>query len=323
MNHMLKLLILWAALVTATSPAHAQFPDKPIRLIVPYSAGGATDSLARLIATALAPRMGQPVIVENKPGAGTMLASQFVANAPPDGYTLLINGSSLTIAVAVYTKVSVDPRKDLTPVNMLVAAPHILVVHPSVTAKDVAELVDLAKAKPGTFTYASVGVGTTNHLEGELLKSMGGVDILHIPYKGSSPALQDLLAGRVNMMFDAIGSSLPHIQSGKLRALGVSPARRSLALPDVPTVAEAGLPGFDAMPWLGLFAPPKTPAAVVARVNTEVSAVLADPEMKKKLLAIGLEVVGEGPEPFTRFIQDESRKWAGVAKAANIKLEAE
>ncbi len=313
--------LLSAALLAVAAPARAEFPDRPIRLIVPYSPGGATDGMARVIAAALAPRLGQPVVVENKPGAGTMLASEYVARAPADGYTLLINGSSLTINAAVYAKVSVDPRKDLAPVNLLVAAPHILVAPPSVPAKNLKELLAYAKKHPGQLSYASVGAGTTNHLECELLKSMTGLDIVHVPDKGSSPALTDLLTGRVQLMFDAIASSAPYIQSGRLIAMGVSPAKRSAALPDVPTIAEAGLPGFDAMPWLGLLAPANTPAPVIKKLDVEVKAVLADPEIAKKLLSMGLEVVGDGPEPFAGFIQEESRKWGAVAKAANIKLD--
>ena len=318
-SHLLFAVI--AGVLVAVSSAQAEFPEKPIVLVVPYSAGGATDGLGRIVAKALSERFGKPVVVENKPGAGTMIASEYVAKAPADGYILLINGSSLTVNASVYAKVVVDPRKDLAPVNLLVAAPHILVMHPSVPANNVKELIAYAKANPDKLSYASVGAGTTNHLEGELFNVMADVRTVHIPYKGSAPALTDLLAGRVQLMFDAIGSSAPHIKSGKLRALGVSPARRSAALPDVPTVAEAGLPGFDAMPWLGLLAPAKTPFAVIERLNSEVKAVLADPQIKERLLAMGLEAVGDGPIPFAKFIDEELAKWGGVAKAANIKLD--
>jgi tripartite-type tricarboxylate transporter receptor subunit TctC len=316
--------VLGAAMaLSAPLAATAQeaFPTKPIRMVLPFPPGGVTDLLARALAEKLAPRLGQPVVVDNKPGAGTVLASDLVARAPADGHTLLMAASSLGTAPLLYEKVGYDAIKSFAPVTQVASVVHVLVVNPQLPVKSVKELIAYAKANPGKLNYSSTGTGTSTHLEGELLKSMAGVYMVHIPYRGSAPALIDLVAGQVNVMFDAYGSSGPFIKSGKLRALAVTTAERSQSVPELPTMQESGLPGYEAMPWLGLMAPAGTPQTVVERLHQEVAKVLEDPEMRGKFKGWGLDIIGNTPNEFASFLQRDIQQWDKVIRGANIKAD--
>lgn len=316
------LLAAAAGLVTPLA-SHAQeaYPSKPIRLVLPFPPGGVTDLLARAVAEKLAPRLGQPVVVDNKPGAGTVLASDLVARAPADGYTLLMAASSLGTAPLIYEKVSYDAVKSFTPVTQVASVVHVLVVNPQMPVNSVKELIAYAKANPGKVNYSSTGTGTSTHLEGELLKSMADIYMVHIPYRGSGPALIDLVSGQVSVMIDAYGSSSPFIKAGKLRALAVTTAKRSQSVPELPTMHESGLPGYEAMPWLGLVAPAGTPQPVVDRLHREVAKVLEDPEIRTKFKGWGLDIIGNTPAEFASFIQRDIKQWERVIKGANIKAD--
>lgn len=315
-------LVAAVALVgTGAALAQDSYPSKPIRMVLPFPPGGVTDLLARALAEKLAPRLGQPVIVDNKPGAGTVLASDLVAKAPADGYTLLLAASSLGTAPLIYEKVSYDPIKSFTPVTQVASVVHVLVVNPSLPVKSVKELVDYAKANPGKLNYSSTGTGTSTHLEGELFKSMANVYMVHIPYRGSGPALTELVGGQVNVMFDALGSSGPFIRANKLRALAVTTASRSPSIPELPTVAESGLPGYEAMPWLGLVAPAGTPAPVVDRIYKEVHKILQEPEVRERFKGWGLDIIGNSPTEFASFIRRDVDQWTKVIRSAGIKAD--
>jgi tripartite-type tricarboxylate transporter receptor subunit TctC len=304
-------------------PAKAQdYPSKPIRLVVPFAAGGATDVLARLVGERLTASLGQQVVVDNRPGAGGNIGSDIVARAEPDGYTILMGAvGTHAINPSLYPKMPYDPVKDFAPVTLVASVPNVLVVNPEVPAKSVQELIDLAKAKPGELNFASSGNGTSIHLSGELFKAMTGTDIVHVPYKGSGPAVTDLLGGQVQMMFDNMPSSLPHVKAGKLRALGVTSAKRSPALPEVPTIAEAGVPGYDATSWFGILAPAGTPEPVVTRLQGAIVQALGEPEMRQRMADLGAEPVGDTPAEFGQFITAELAKWAKVVNDAGVKLE--
>jgi tripartite-type tricarboxylate transporter receptor subunit TctC len=304
-------------------PAKAQdYPSKPIRLVVPFAAGGATDVLARLVGERLTASLGQQVVVDNRPGAGGNIGSDIVARAEPDGYTILMGAvGTHAINPSLYPKMPYDPVKDFAPVTLVASVPNVLVVNPEVPAKSVQELIDLAKAKPGELNFASSGNGTSIHLSGELFKAMTGTDIVHVPYKGSGPAVTDLLGGQVQMMFDNMPSSLPHVKAGKLRALGVTSAKRSPALPEVPTIAEAGVPGYDATSWFGILAPAGTPEPVVTRLQGAIVQALGEPEMRQRMADLGAEPVGDTPAEFGQFIAAEIAKWAKVVNDAGVKLE--
>lgn len=326
MKWLLKLSTLAVAAATTLLPpgaalAQDAYPNKPVRMVLPFPPGGVTDLLARALAEKLAPRLGQPVIVDNKPGAGTVLASDLVARAPADGYTLLLAASSLGTAPLVYDKVSYDAVKSFTPVTQVASVVHVLVVNPSLPVKSVKELIAYAKAHPGKLNYSSTGSGTSTHLEGELLKSMAAMYMVHIPYRGSGPALTDLVAGQVNVMIDAYGSSGPFIKAGKLRALAVTTARRSPSVPELPTVAESGLPGYEAMPWLGLVAPAGTPQPVVDRLYREVAKVLEEPEIRERFKGWGLDIIGNSPADFASFLRRDIAQWGKVIAGAGIKAD--
>jgi tripartite-type tricarboxylate transporter receptor subunit TctC len=316
----------WAlALVTAciAQGILAQaFPNHAIRLVVPFPAGGTTDILARDVAKQLTETLGQAVVVDNRPGAGGNIGADIVAKAAPDGYTLLM-GTVGTHAInpSLYAKMPYDHIKDFVPVVLVAGVPNVLVVNPSVPVNTVADLVKLAKAKPGSINFASSGSGTSIHLSGELFKTVAGVDMTHVPYKGSSPALTDLMGGQVQIMFDNLPSSLPLIKSGKLRAVAVTSLKRAPALPDVPTVAESGFPGFEASSWFGILAPAGTPAPIVARLNAEVNKWLQSPAGKQQLLTQGAEAAGGPPENFVAHIRAETEKWAKVVKASGAKVD--
>ncbi|THJ31368.1 tripartite tricarboxylate transporter substrate binding protein [Lampropedia aestuarii] len=319
---MFKPLIACIALATATLCASAvaqDYPSKPITIVVPFSPGGATDIMSRTLAERLNARLGKPVIVENKPGAGTMIASEYVAKAAPDGYTLLLAASSLGIAPALYDKVNYDPIKDFAPISQVASVVHVLSVHPSLPATNTSELIAWIKANPNIANYGSVGAGTSTHLEAELFNTMADTKMEHVPYKGSAPALIDLVGGNINVMFDAYASSKPFINDNKIRLLAVTTAKRSKLLPDVPTLAESGLPGYEAMPWLGLVAPANTPAAIVTQLHQELGEILQEPAVQDKFQSLGLEIIGSSPTEFAAFLQEDMAKWAKVVTESGAK----
>ena len=313
------------ALSTAAGSAMAQvapaWPSKPISLIVPFPAGGTTDVLARALGLELSKAVGQPVIVENKPGAGATLGADFVAKAKPDGQTLLMGAVHHTIATSVYKKLPYDFQKDLAPVTTVALVPNVLVVNPNVPAKSVKELLALAKAEPGKLTYGSNGNGTGQHLIGAQFEGLGGVQLLHVPYKGSGPLTVDLLGGQITMSFDTITPVLPQIKAGKLRALAVTTIKRSPALPDVPTLDESGLTGFDLGTWFGILAPAATPKDVVARLNTEMVKIIHSAEFRKKMADIGAEPVGNTPEQMAAQIKGDTERFAKLVKDAKVSIE--
>ena len=305
------------------SPAYAQapYPAKPVRLVVPSAPGGGTDITARVMAPKLGEYLGQQVVVENRAGAGTMIGGELVARAAPDGYTLLMGISTLAINPAMYKKVPYDALKDFAPISQAVSLPNILVVHPSLPAKTVKELIAFNRARPGQIQFASAGVGTNPHLAAELFLSMAGLKMLHIPYKGSGAGIIDVIAGHVPVMTPSILTGLPHAKAGRLRALGVTSAKRAGGAPDIPTIAEAGVPGYEAVQWFGLLAPAGTPRAIVDRVHRDAVRVLQNPETKERLVADGADPVGSTPEQFAAFIRAETAKWANVVKAIGIQPE--
>ena len=316
-------LILAALVVAVPLQATAQtYPNKPVRLIVPFPAGGTTDLLARAMAQKFSEALGQQFVVDNRPGAGGNIGADIVAKSAPDGYTLLM-GTVGTHAInpSLYAKMPYDHVKDFVPVVLVAGVPNVLVVNPGVPVKTVAELIKAAKDQPGSINFASSGNGTSIHLSGELFKSLTGVQMAHIPYKGSAPALTDLLGGQVQIMFDNLPSALPHIKSGKLRALAVTSSKRAPALPDLPTIAESGVPGFEASSWFGILAPAGTPRDIVMRINVEANKALQSAEMKEKLLGQGAEAVGNPPEFFADTIRTETTKWAKVVKDSGAKVD--
>ena len=319
-----RMRLLAALLLLASAlPSGAQgYPDKPIRLVIPFPAGGGADSMARPLAQKLTTQLGQPVVLDHKSGAGGTIAAETAAAASPDGYTLMFATlGTHAINPSLYAKLRYDPVKDFVPVALTHVAPRVLVVHPSVPAQNVKELLALAKARPGTLTFGSSGNGGVNHLAGELMKSMAGVDMIHVPYKGAAPAAVDLLGNRLSMVFDSIVVWSDHIKTGKVRALGVSSAQRSAALPNVPSIAEAGLPGFDVANWLGVLAPAKTPAAIVAKLNAELRSAMTDPDMRQQMAAVGVDPATSTPQEFGDIIRKDIAKWAAVVKATGARLD--
>ena len=316
-----------SALATAfgISPAaYAQdgWPTKTVKLVVPFAAGGTSDILARHLAAQLQLSLKQTVIVENKAGAGGVIGADSVAKAPNDGYTLLV-GTIATHAInpALSPKMPYDAARDFSPVMLLGSISNVLLVTSSESAKTARELIGKAKAKPGSYAFASAGQGTSQHMSGETLKLLASIDLLHVPYKGSGPAIQDVIAGQVPMSFETVTVALPHIQAGKVRALAVTSAKRSRALPDVPTLQESGVAGFDVASWQGIFAPAGTPPAIVNRLNTELQKVIAQPETKARMETLGLEYSPNSPKQFTEFQATEQAKWAKVAKDGNVRLD--
>jgi tripartite-type tricarboxylate transporter receptor subunit TctC len=314
---------LGALLACIAFGASAQsYPNRSIRLVVPFPAAGTTDILARAVAQKLTESLGQSVVVDNRPGAAGNIGSDLVAKSPPDGYTLLM-GTVGTHAInpSLYSKMPYDHIKDFVPVVLVAGVPNVLVVNPALPINSVADLIKLAKEKPGTINFASSGSGTSIHLSGELFKTMAGVDMTHVPYKGSAPALTDLMGGQVQIMFDNLPSSLAQIRAGKLRAIAVTSMTRAPALPNVPTISESGLPGFEASSWFGVLAPAGTPAPIVARINAEVNKWLQSADAREKLLSQGAEAAGGSPEQFATFIRAETEKWAKVVKASGAKVD--
>jgi tripartite-type tricarboxylate transporter receptor subunit TctC len=298
------------------------YPSKPIRWIVTYPPGGPTDFVARAIGAKLTEAWGQQVVIDNRAGAGGMIGTELAAKSLPDGYTLLFGTSAgLTINPALMSKLPYDPVRDFAPVSLMVINPQILVVNNGIPVNSVKELIAYARARPGQLNYASVGRGSPNHLGMELLKALAGIDMVHVPYKGTGPAVTDLLSGQVQLMFNSMPSVLPLVKSGKLKGLAVGSTQRSPAAPDVPTVAEAGVPGFENVTWYGMFAPAKTPGDIVTKLNTQVVKILTDPEMAQRMASQGAEPRGTTPEELAKFMRVESERWKKVIKSAGIKLE--
>jgi tripartite-type tricarboxylate transporter receptor subunit TctC len=322
MRALLRGLVL-AAAALALPAAHGQaYPSKPLRLVVPFPPGGSADILGRALAQKLTEGLGQPVVVENRPGAGTAIAAEAVAKSPGDGYTLMLGTvSSHAINPALNPKLPFDPVRDFTPIAPVASIPFAMLVHPSVPVKDVREFVAYARRQPGRLDYSSAGSGTSNHLAGELFEAITGTHLVHIPYRGSAPALQDLIAGRVALMFDLVLTAAPHVKSGAVRALAVTGAKRSPVLPDLPTVAESGLPGYEVSAWFGVFAPAGVPQPVVARLNAEIVKAMSAPDLHQRLVTQGAEPVTGSPAEFAAYLKSEIAKWAKVTKDAGMKPE--
>ena len=325
MSRIISLVLIIACLLASQAltiqvQAQSDYPSKPVKIIVPSAPGGGTDISARVLAQFLSQSMGQQFFIENRPGAGNMIGIEAVARSAPDGYTLLMTASTLTINHLTYKKVLYDTVRDFAPISLVVSLPSLLVVHPSVPARSLAELIALAKQKPDQLTYGSAGLGTNPHLSMELFKTMAGIEIRHIPYKGVGPALNDLIPGRVDVMFNNIGAVLPLIQGGKLRGLAVTTAKRSPAIPQLPPIAEAGVPGFDVSSWYGFFAPAKTPPEIVRKMHADTVAALADPTTKSRLEQLGVVVVGSTPAELAAYLKSEMEKWGPVIKEAGITL---
>ncbi|RLK30115.1 tripartite tricarboxylate transporter substrate binding protein [Cupriavidus plantarum] len=316
-------LLALGFVVAATATAQDKdWPSKPISLIVPFPSGGTTDVLARALGDQLSKTLGQPVIVENRPGAGATLGADYVAKAKPDGYTLLMGAVHHTIATSVYRKLPYSFQKDLAPITPIAMVPNVLVVNPAKTpAKNVAEFVALAKKASPEFSYGSNGNGTAQHLIGTQFQAATGTTLLHVPYKGSGPLTTDLLGGQVTMSFDTLTTVLPHIKAGKLQALAVTTARRSSAMPDVPTMEEAGLKGFDIGTWFGVLAPAATPKPIVTRLNAEIVKIVNSPDFRQRMHAAGAEPLSSTPEAFAKRIDDETAKFAGLVKEGKVTIE--
>lgn len=311
-------LLCWTGTVSEIQ-AQQQYPVRPIRMIVPSAPGGGTDITARVIAPKLSEYLGQQVVIENKAGAGTMIGSEMVAHAAPDGYTLLMGISTLAINPAIYKKVSYDAITDFAPISLVVTLPNVLVVHPSLGVKSVKELISYVKARPGQINFASAGLGTSPHLSMELFLSMAGLKMVHVAYKGSGQGLIDVVGGHVPVMMPSMLSGTPHIKSGKLIALGVTSAKRTVGEPDIPTIAEAGLPGYEAVQWFGVLAPKGTPREIITKVHGAVVRALQDPDIRKLLINDGADPIGSSPEEFAAYIRSETEKWDKVVRNTGIK----
>jgi tripartite-type tricarboxylate transporter receptor subunit TctC len=311
-----------ALALALAAPLCSAFPDRPVRFVIGFTPGGPSDILARALGQKLAERWGQQVVIENRPGAGGNLAAEAVAKSAPDGYTWLLgNNSTLATNHALYRKLPYDPVKDFAPVALVAVQPNILVLHPDVKADSVMELVSLAKQNPGKLNYASSGAGAAAHLAGELFKTMAKVDIVHVPYKGAQPALTDLIAGQVQLMFATSASVIPYMKAGRLRALAVTTAQRSPAVPELPTVSEAGLSGFEATTWHGVVIPAATPPALVQKLNQDINAVLKEKELSERLAGLGAEVLTGSPRDFADYIAREIPKWTKVVKDSGARAD--
>lgn len=319
----LGLLAISIAFATGGAAAQNGYPERTVRVVVPFPAGSPADYLARLFAQKFTEAWSKPFVVETVPGAAGSVAAERVAKAAPDGYTLLMSGdAAMTTNVSLYSRLAYDPTRDFAPVTLVVETPNIFVVHPSLPVKSVKELVALAKSRPGELTFASAGSGTSQHLAGELLRSMAKVDIVHVPYKGGiGQAMPDVLSGRVVMIFGNIFATLPQVRSGKLRALAVSSVKRATAVPELPTMIESGYPGFDAVAWFGLLAPARTPDTVVRKLNQEAVRVIALPEVRGRLTETGMEVIGNSPEAFAAQIKAEIVKKGNLVRASGAKVD--
>ena len=317
-NHVQSVVLL-AAAVAAVPAAAQNYPTRPVRVIVPFAAGGNTDITARAIGAKLSDVFGQQIVVENRPGGATNIGTELVAKAPPDGYTILMGGATNAINMSTQAKPPYDTVRDLAPVILCVQGANVLSIHPSVPAKNLKELIALAKARPGQLNFASSGLGSSNQMAGELLKVMAKIDIVHVPYKGNSPALTDTVAGHVEMIFSGVPALVPFIRSGRLRAVGIGSLKRFVAIPEVPTFDESGLKGYEATTWFGLMAPIKTPKEIVARWNVEVGKILASEDIKTRFANEGLDPMGGSQEQFAKFIRIEIDKYARLVKASGMK----
>ena len=317
----IAIAVLIAAPIVCANAFAQTYPVRPIRIVVPQSAGGSTDLAARIVTQRLDDALKQPLVVDNRPGAGSINGTDIVAKAAPDGYTLLAIAASLTITPNLRKKLPFDPVHDLAPISQLVILPHVLVVHPAVPAKSVKEFIALLKAKPGQINCAISGIGTSTHLALEQFMYMTGTKMLAVPYKGGSPGVTALLGGQVQAYFATISTALPHIRSGKLRALAVTSAKRSSVAPELPTIAEAGVPGYEHSSWVGVLAPAKTPRAVIEKLHVEIVKIVHSPEAKKLFLRDGLEPVGDSPAEFAAIIKAEMAKWQKLVKSAGIPVE--
>jgi len=317
-----RAVILAVAIIASAAPLHASaqgtYPSRPVRIIAPTAPGGGNDVVSRIVAQGLAERLGRPVVVENRAGAGTVIGSEVVAKAAPDGHTLLMAVAAFTINPATYRKMPFDTLRDFTPITQALFVPNLMVVHPSLPVRSVKDFIALAKARPGELSYSSGGQGTNSHMATELFASMAGIRLLHVPYKGSTPAMIDLIAGNVTVQTTSASSLIPHVRAGRLRALGVSSAQRVAIAPDIPTIIEAGLPGYETSQWSGLLAPAGTPREVITRLHKETVAVLRAPAATEQLARDGSVVVAGTPEQFAELLSSEVAKWAKVAKAAGI-----
>jgi len=315
------ILVAFSAFLFCGSVTAQDYPSRPVKIVVPFPAGGSNDIIARILAQKLGERTGQTFLIENRGGAGGNIGADAVATSEPDGYTLLLTAPPpLTINAALYKNLPYDPAKAFAPVSLLASVPIVLAVHPSVEANNVRELIALAKAKPGTLNFGSSGNGSTNHLAGELLKSMTGINIVHLPYRGAAPAMNDLIAGHIPMMFDNIPAVLPQVQAKTIKAIAVAGAKRATALPDVPTVAESGVPDFEASAWFGLVAPAKTPAPVLAKLEREVDAILKMPDVQKRFTELGAEPSSISGAAFGGFLADETAKWTKIIQSSGATI---
>jgi tripartite-type tricarboxylate transporter receptor subunit TctC len=313
---------LAAALVLVAGAAFAQgYPNRPIKLIVPLAAAGTGDTLARAVGEAMAKELGQPVVIENRPGAGGLVGTEIVATSPPDGYTLLAVSPSHVINPALHAKKTYDPLRDFEPITVMANTHQVIVAHPSTPASTIRELIDYAKKNPGKLTYGSAGTGSATHLNMELFKSMAGVDILHVPYKGSTQARQDVLAGQVNLAMDGLLPVQPLIKDGRLKALALTSGRRAKSNPDIPTIAEAGVPGYVSDTWYGILAPAKTPKEVIAKLHAAAVKALKSPEVADRLTRLGAEPVGDTPEEFAKMLAAEQKTWTQVVKDSGAKAD--
>lgn len=313
-----RLCVLWCG-AALTGPLHAQgYPTKPIRMIVPFAPGGGTDITARLVGQPLSEKLGQPVVIDHRPGAGTMLGTELAAKSAPDGHTLIIVAAPHAINPSMYRSVKYDPVKDFAPLTLAISFPYIVAVHPSVPARNIMELIAAAKSASPTLTFASSGIGVTNHLAGELFKRMAGIELTHVPYKGGGPALNDLIGGHVSMIFGTILETMPQVRNGRLRGLAVTSARRVPFAPDIPTVIEEGLPGYDVTGWYAFLAPAGTPASIVMTLNSEMIRIFNSPAVKERFLAMGAEPWPTSPEKAREFIASETVRWGKIIKAAGI-----
>jgi tripartite-type tricarboxylate transporter receptor subunit TctC len=322
--HRLGVALLAAWLVAAPA-VFAQgadgYPSKPVRFILPFPPGGGTDILGRLLAERLGAQLGQPVVIENRGGAGGNVGAEAAARSAPDGYTIVLVAPSLAISPSLYSKLAYDPVRDFAPVSLVATVPNVMITHPSVPAKTLSEFIALAKTKPGAMNFGSGGSGTSNHLAGELFNIVTGVRLVHVPYKGVNLAMNDVMSGEVHLVVIGIPAAAPHIRAGKLRALAVIDTKRAAALPEVPTVAEAGLSSFEVTTWYGVLAPAGTPRPIVARLNAEIVKVMQAPEMKERLAAMATEPVTSTPEAFAQLIREEIAKWGKVVRTAGLKAE--
>jgi tripartite-type tricarboxylate transporter receptor subunit TctC len=323
MMQLARLLCLFAvALTAAVAGAQQTYPSKSIRYVVPFPAGGPLDIVARALGQELTKSLGQPVIIDNRPGAGGNIGADFVAKSAPDGHTILMGAvSTHAINVTLYSKLPYDPVRDFAPVTLITSVPNALVVHPSVPARNVQELIALARSHPGQLNFASGSTGSAGHLAGELFKTMARVDMVHIPYKGAAPAVVDLIGGHVSLMFDNLASGLPNIKAGRVRALAVTTLKRSPMIPELPTISESGLRGFDVSTWFGVFAPGGTSNEIVNKLNSEIVRVLRTQDMKERLALLGAEPVGNRPEEFAAFVKAEIPKYAQVIRASGARAD--